>query len=71
MSRIAKARIQGQQISTWNNVPRQQIASIEACRLTNAAARMMDSFQRGVLALERFRTAGGRHLWCSTCRYRA
>jgi hypothetical protein len=58
MSLVAKARQQLQQVSSWNNVARQQVASIEAARLTNAAARMMDSFQRGALALDRLRNGG-------------
>lgn len=69
ISRIAKARIQGQQISIWNNVPRQHIASIEACRLTNAAVRMMNSLQRGVLALERLQNGRRQNLSSGTCPY--
>jgi hypothetical protein len=32
--------------------------SVEACRLTNAAARMMSAFQDGLLTLQRLRTGG-------------
>ena len=32
--------------------------SVEACRLTNAAARLMSSFQDGLLTLQRLRTGG-------------
>jgi hypothetical protein len=32
--------------------------SIEACRMANTAARLMDAYQRGLLALERMRNGG-------------
>ena len=32
--------------------------SVEACRLTNAAARMMGVFQDGLMTLQRLRTGG-------------
>src|SRR5260221_523332 len=35
-----------------------QTASVEAARLANAAARMMDAFQKGTLTLDRLRRGG-------------
>jgi len=37
---------------------RQQMQSVEAARLTNSAARMMEAFQSGMLALDRIRRGG-------------
>jgi hypothetical protein len=42
-------------ITTWDTAARQQVSSIEASRLANSAARMMESFNQGVLTLDRLR----------------
>lgn len=47
------------QVATWNNVSRQQVASIEASRLANAATRLLEAHARAALTLQRLR-AGGR-----------
>jgi len=36
----------------------ERLPAVEHCRYTNAAARMADCYQNGMLALRRFRTAG-------------
>ncbi|WP_431268683.1 hypothetical protein [Dankookia sp. P2] len=45
-------------IKSWDSTARQQLQSIEAARMAGASARMMDSFQRGLLTLERLRNGG-------------
>ncbi len=45
-------------VTSWNGPARQQLQSIEAARLAAAAARMMDTFQRGLLTLDRLRNGG-------------
>lgn len=45
-------------IKSWDPHSRQQLQSIEAARMAAASARMMDSFQRGMLTLERLRNGG-------------
>lgn len=42
-------------VTSWETNARQQVSSIEAARLANAAARMMDSFNQGLLTLDRLR----------------
>jgi hypothetical protein len=42
-------------VTSWNREARQQVSSIEAARLANAFARMMDSYSQGVLTLDRLR----------------
>jgi hypothetical protein len=58
MKFIAKAEHQLGQVSTWNDVPRQQMASIEAARLAGTATRLMDIYQRAMLTLDRLRNGG-------------
>jgi hypothetical protein len=45
-------------IKSWDPHIRQQLQSIEAARMAAASARMMETFQRGMLTLERFRNGG-------------
>jgi hypothetical protein len=42
-------------VTSWDPEGRQQISSIEASRLANSAARMMEAFNQGLLALDRLR----------------
>ncbi len=42
-------------VTSWDTTARQQVSSIEAARLANAAARMMGSFAEGLLTLDRLR----------------
>jgi hypothetical protein len=42
-------------VTSWDTTARQQVSSIEAARLANSAARMMDSFNQGLLTLDRLR----------------
>ncbi len=43
---------------SWDNTGRQQVQSIEAARMANASARMMDAFGRAALTLQRLRNGG-------------
>ncbi|MBL6079697.1 hypothetical protein JMJ56_16890 [Belnapia sp. T18] len=45
-------------IRSWDPQTRQQLQSIEAARMAAASARMMETFQRGLLTLERLRNGG-------------
>jgi hypothetical protein len=57
MRLVAKANAEIERVS--DRRPNQaREASIETCRLTNAAARMFASYQDGMLALQRFRSGG-------------
>jgi hypothetical protein len=42
-------------VTSWDTAVRQQVSSIEASRLANSAARMMESFNQGLLTLDRLR----------------
>jgi hypothetical protein len=42
-------------VTSWDTTARQQVSSIEASRLANSAARMMESFNQGLLTLDRLR----------------
>src|SRR3954453_10673289 len=42
-------------VTSWATPARQQVSSIEAARLANASARMMESFNQGLLTLDRLR----------------
>jgi len=42
-------------VTSWDTAARQQVSSIEASRLANSAARMMESFNQGLLTLDRLR----------------
>jgi hypothetical protein len=42
-------------VTSWDPEGRQQISSIEASRLANSAARMMEAFNQGLLTLDRLR----------------
>jgi hypothetical protein len=42
-------------VTSWDTAGRQQISSIEAARLANSAARMMEAFNQGLLTLDRLR----------------
>jgi hypothetical protein len=42
-------------ITAWDTTARQQVSSIEASRLANSAARMMESYNQGLLTLDRLR----------------
>ncbi len=43
---------------SWDTTGRQQVQSIEAARMTAAGARLMETFQRASLTLERLRNGG-------------
>ncbi|MBL6459223.1 hypothetical protein JMJ55_28270 [Belnapia sp. T6] len=45
-------------VKTWASEPRQQVQSVEAARMTRAAARAVEASQRGMLVLERLRNGG-------------
>ena len=45
-------------LNDWDGPARQQIQSIEAARMATAAARLMDTYQRGLLTLDRLRNGG-------------
>jgi len=42
-------------VTSWDTTARQQVSNIEASRLANSAARMMESFNQGLLTLDRLR----------------
>ena len=42
--------------------PETAAVNVEACRLANAAGRLMASYQSGLLALERMRSGGKQHV---------
>jgi hypothetical protein len=42
-------------VTSWDTAARQQVSSIEASRLANSGARMMEAFNRGLLTLDRLR----------------
>src|SRR5262249_15647822 len=42
-------------VTSWDTAARQQVSSIEASRLANSAARIMESFNQGLLTLDRLR----------------
>jgi hypothetical protein len=42
-------------VTSWETTGRQQVSSIEAARLANSAGRMMESFNQGLLTLDRLR----------------
>lgn len=42
-------------VTSWDTTGRQQVSSIEASRLANSAARMMESFNQALLTLDRLR----------------
>src|SRR3954468_22319259 len=42
-------------VTSWDTAARQQTSSIEAARLANASARMMEAFTQGLLTLDRLR----------------
>src|SRR5262252_5397870 len=54
-------------VTSWDTTARQQVSSIEASRLANSAARMMESFNQGLLTLDRLRVANctNPHRQCS------
>jgi hypothetical protein len=58
MTLAAKACDFASSIKSWDSHARQQVQSIEAARMTAASARAMDSYQRGLLTLERLRNGG-------------
>ena len=58
MTMAAKANDFAGGIKSWDTQTRQQVQSIEAARMAGAAARMMETFQRGLLTLERLRNGG-------------
>lgn len=58
MQMAAKASDFAGHIHSWDTQTRQQVQSIEAARMAGAAARMMETFQRGALTLERLRNGG-------------
>src|SRR4051812_39007392 len=55
MTMAAKASDFASSIKSWDPQTRQQVQSIEAARMAGSAARMMETFQRGTLTLERLR----------------
>jgi hypothetical protein len=58
MQLAAKAGDFASSIQSWDSHARQQLQSIEAARMAAASARMMETFQRGLLTLERLRNGG-------------
>jgi hypothetical protein len=58
MTMAAKAGEFASSIKSWDTQTRQQLQSIEAARMAAASARMMETFQRGLLTLERLRNGG-------------
>jgi hypothetical protein len=58
MTMAAKANDFASSIQSWDPQARQQVQSIEAARMAGSAARMMETFQRGALTLERLRNGG-------------
>ncbi|HEY0418117.1 MAG TPA: hypothetical protein VGC80_01220 [Acetobacteraceae bacterium] len=58
MTLAAKAGDFAGNIQSWDTHTRQQLQSIEAARMAAASARMMETFQRGALTLERLRNGG-------------
>jgi hypothetical protein len=58
MTMAAKANDFAGGIKSWDTTTRQQVQSIEAARMAGAAARMMETYQRGLLTLERLRNGG-------------
>jgi hypothetical protein len=58
MKLTAKASYFAGHVTSWDPKCRQQMQSIEAARMAGAAARMMDTFQRGLLTLDRLRNGG-------------
>jgi hypothetical protein len=58
MTMAAKAGDFASSIKSWDSTTRQQVQSIEAARMAGAAARMMETFQRAALTLERLRNGG-------------
>jgi hypothetical protein len=58
MTLAARASSFAADVKSWASEPRQQIQSIEAARMTQAAARALEASQRGMLVLERLRNGG-------------
>ena len=58
MTLAARASSFAADAKPWTSEPRQQIQSIEAARMTRAAARAFEASQRGILVLERLRNGG-------------
>ena len=58
MTMAAKAAAFTSSISPRDSELRQQVQSIEAARMANTAARLMETFQRGALTLERLKNGG-------------
>jgi hypothetical protein len=58
MTLMAKSQHFAESVTSWDPKARQQLQSIETARLAGAVARAMDTFQRGMLTLERLRNGG-------------
>jgi hypothetical protein len=58
MTLVARASSFAADVKPWASEPRQQVQSIEAARMARAAARALETSQRGMLALERLRNGG-------------
>jgi hypothetical protein len=58
MTMAAKAGDFAGGIKSWDNQARQQVQSIEAARMVGAASRMMETYQRALLTLDRLRNGG-------------
>jgi hypothetical protein len=58
MTLMAKSQHFAESVTSWNPKARQQLQSIETARLAGATTRAMDTFQRGMLALELLRNGG-------------
>jgi hypothetical protein len=58
MTMAAKAVDFAGGIKSWDNQARQQVQSIEAARMVGAASRMMETYQRALLTLDRLRNGG-------------
>lgn len=55
MTFAAKAQHFAGHVASWNSAPRQQAQSQEAARMAQASARMMQTFQQGLLTLQQVR----------------
>ena len=51
-----------------NDAPAPLMQSIEVARMANTAARLMETFQRGAMTLDRLKNGAGKRWWCSTSR---
>jgi hypothetical protein len=55
---IAKSQHFAEHITSWAMKERQQVQSIEAARMAGGVARLLDSFQHGMLTIDRLQNRG-------------